>query len=97
MHNRSLGLINQEPAYYVILSKELIPCPENYELVSILNQRRQIKGADLGIKHGNYQSSYSCCGLVCYFSIPGVSEATAAVLIADIGVDMNQFPSAEHL
>jgi transposase len=30
-------------------------------------------------------------------TIPGVSKATAAVLIAEIGVDMNQFPSAEHL
>lgn len=30
-------------------------------------------------------------------TIPGVSQATAAALIAEIGVDMNQFPSAEHL
>lgn len=30
-------------------------------------------------------------------TIPGVSEVTAAVLVAEIGVDMNQFPSAEHL
>lgn len=30
-------------------------------------------------------------------TIPGVSEATAAVLIAEIGVNMEQFPSAEHL
>lgn len=30
-------------------------------------------------------------------TIPGVSEVTAAVLIAEIGVDMEQFPSAEHL
>ena len=30
-------------------------------------------------------------------SIPGVSEATAAVLIAEIGVNMDQFPSSEHL
>lgn len=30
-------------------------------------------------------------------TIPGVSISTAAVLIAEIGVDMNQFPSAEHL
>lgn len=30
-------------------------------------------------------------------TIPGVSEATAATLIAEIGVDMNQFPSADHL
>jgi transposase len=30
-------------------------------------------------------------------TIPGISETTAAVLIAEIGVDMNQFPSAEHL
>jgi transposase len=30
-------------------------------------------------------------------TIPGVSQVTAAVLIAEIGVDMDQFPSAEHL
>lgn len=30
-------------------------------------------------------------------TIPGVSEATAAAIIAEIGVDMNQFPSAEQL
>lgn len=30
-------------------------------------------------------------------TIPGVSRATAAVLIAEIGVDMNQFPSSDHL
>jgi transposase len=30
-------------------------------------------------------------------TIPGVSQVTAAVLIAEIGVDMNQFASAEHL
>jgi transposase len=30
-------------------------------------------------------------------TIPGVSEVTAAALIAEIGVDMEQFPSAEHL
>lgn len=30
-------------------------------------------------------------------TIPGVSEATAAALIAEIGVDMSQFPSADHL
>jgi transposase len=30
-------------------------------------------------------------------TIPGVSISTAAVLIAEIGVDMNQFPSAEYL
>ncbi|MGU5311841.1 transposase, partial [Escherichia coli] len=30
-------------------------------------------------------------------TIPGVSEATAASIIAEIGVDMNQFPSAEQL
>lgn len=30
-------------------------------------------------------------------TIPGVSEATAASLIAEIGVNMNQFPSADHL
>jgi Transposase and inactivated derivatives len=30
-------------------------------------------------------------------TIPGVSEATAASLIAELGVNMNQFPSADHL
>lgn len=30
-------------------------------------------------------------------TIPGVSEATAAAIIAEIGVDMTQFPSAEQL
>jgi transposase len=30
-------------------------------------------------------------------TIPGVSQVTAAALIAEIGVDMEQFPSAEHL
>jgi len=30
-------------------------------------------------------------------TIPGVSKTTSAALIAEIGVDMNQFPSAEHL
>ena len=30
-------------------------------------------------------------------TIPGVSEATAAALIAEIGVNMDQFPSADHL
>jgi transposase len=30
-------------------------------------------------------------------TIPGVSRVTAAALIAEIGVDMDQFPSAEHL
>lgn len=30
-------------------------------------------------------------------TIPGVSEATAAALIAEIGADMSQFPSADHL
>lgn len=30
-------------------------------------------------------------------TIPGVSEITAAALIAEIGVDMNQFPTADHL
>lgn len=30
-------------------------------------------------------------------TIPGVSETTAAALIAEIGVDMNQFPTADHL
>jgi transposase len=30
-------------------------------------------------------------------TIPGISETTAASLIAEIGVDMNQFPSADHL
>ncbi|MDF2669886.1 MAG: family transposase [Paenibacillus sp.] len=30
-------------------------------------------------------------------TIPGVSEATAAALIAEIGVDMEQFPSADQL
>lgn len=30
-------------------------------------------------------------------SIPGVNEVTAASIIAEIGVDMNQFPSAAHL
>lgn len=29
--------------------------------------------------------------------VPGVSEVTAAVIISEIGVDMDQFPSAEHL
>lgn len=29
--------------------------------------------------------------------IPGVSKRIAQVIIAEIGVDMNQFPSAEHL
>jgi len=30
-------------------------------------------------------------------TIPGVSETTARVLIAEIGVDMSRFPSVEHL
>lgn len=30
-------------------------------------------------------------------TIPGVSEATAATLIAEIGVNMDQFPTADHL
>ena len=30
-------------------------------------------------------------------TIPGVSEATAAALLAEIGVNMDQFPSADHL
>jgi transposase len=30
-------------------------------------------------------------------TIPGVSQVTAAALIAEIGVNMDQFPSAEHL
>jgi transposase len=30
-------------------------------------------------------------------TIPGVNEATAAAIIAEIGVDMNQFPTAEQL
>lgn len=30
-------------------------------------------------------------------TIPGVSEVTAAALIAEIGIDMNQFPTADHL
>jgi hypothetical protein len=30
-------------------------------------------------------------------TIPGVSKVTAAALIAEIGVDMEQFPSSEHL
>ena len=30
-------------------------------------------------------------------TIPGVSEATAAALLAEIGADMDQFPSADHL
>lgn len=30
-------------------------------------------------------------------TIPGVSEITAAALIAEIGVDMTQFPTADHL
>jgi transposase len=30
-------------------------------------------------------------------TIPGVSQVTAAALIAEIGVDMNQFPTADHL
>lgn len=30
-------------------------------------------------------------------TIPGVSERTAAALIAEIGVDMEQFPTADHL
>lgn len=30
-------------------------------------------------------------------TIPGVSEATAAALIAEIGVNMDQFPSSDHL
>lgn len=30
-------------------------------------------------------------------TIPGISETTAAALIAEIGVEMNQFPTAEHL
>ncbi len=30
-------------------------------------------------------------------TIPGVSEVTAAVIIAEIGVDMEQFPTAAHL
>lgn len=30
-------------------------------------------------------------------TIPGVSERTAAALIAEIGVDMDQFPTADHL
>lgn len=30
-------------------------------------------------------------------TIPGVSRVTAAALIAEFGVDMDQFPSAEHL
>jgi transposase len=30
-------------------------------------------------------------------TIPGISEITASMLVAEIGVDMNQFPSAHHL
>lgn len=30
-------------------------------------------------------------------TIPGVSEVTAAAIIAEIGVDMEQFPTADHL
>jgi len=30
-------------------------------------------------------------------TIPGVSDVTAAVIIAEIGVDMEQFPTADHL
>lgn len=30
-------------------------------------------------------------------SMPGVSKTTAAAIIAEIGVDMNQFPSSSHL
>lgn len=30
-------------------------------------------------------------------TIPGVNRVTAAALIAEIGVDMNQFPSSDHL
>jgi transposase len=30
-------------------------------------------------------------------TIPGISEITANMLVAEIGVDMNQFPSAHHL
>jgi transposase len=30
-------------------------------------------------------------------TIPGVSQTTASALIAEIGVDMNQFPTADHL
>lgn len=30
-------------------------------------------------------------------TVPGINEATAAVIIAEIGVDMTQFPSSEHL
>ena len=30
-------------------------------------------------------------------SIPGVGERSAQVIIAEIGINMNQFPSAAHL
>ncbi|NHN35385.1 transposase [Paenibacillus agricola] len=30
-------------------------------------------------------------------TVPGISEITAAALIAEIGIDMNPFPTADHL
>lgn len=30
-------------------------------------------------------------------TIPGIKKDTAAVVIAEIGVDMNQFPTSQHL
>ncbi|WP_268893724.1 transposase [Paenibacillus puerhi] len=30
-------------------------------------------------------------------TIPGVSDVTASALIAEVGVDMDQFPTADHL
>ncbi|WP_430871671.1 transposase, partial [Escherichia coli] len=30
-------------------------------------------------------------------TIPGIKKDTAAIIIAEIGVDMNQFPTSQHL
>ncbi len=64
-------------------------CWEHMEYLEQSIQKLEAKIAEHLLQ---YQQEYELLQ-----TIPGVSEATAAALIAEIGVDMGQFPSAEHL
>ncbi len=63
-----------------------------WEHITFLEQSIALLDAEIEVHLQSYQEAYQLIQ-----TIPGISEITAAAIIAEIGVDMDQFPTADHL
>jgi transposase len=83
------------------LAESLFGTLTSHQILLIRNCWQQITNleasiAELDVEITNHLALYKEeCELI--QTIPGVSEISAASLIAEIGVDMTQFPTADHL